>query len=170
MKWGIETQKYSSLEAIITCHNRLEALLEAKGAVGIGLHEKALSIETTLGKETIEALKTVATIRNKAVYESGFAPSESDKNEVVRIYKSLRRELDASDMGSIERFKREVEARNARQRRGLVGIFTGMFGFFRVAFDEPRGRSLFDDDIRIGTNETTDPMYSWRADNIFYSS
>ena len=63
----------SDIERAVKWSKRFESLLERRfGARGRGLHEKIDSVEGDLDRDTVRALRLVATVRNKIVHEDGY--------------------------------------------------------------------------------------------------
>jgi len=63
----------SDLDIAVRWSKRFESQLEYKhDAQGRGLHEKIESVEHDLDRETVRALRLVATVRNKIVHEDGY--------------------------------------------------------------------------------------------------
>jgi len=67
-----------SYESVIKKSKRIEAQLQAIGAEGRGLHQKATSVEAKLNKSTLKAIRYIATIRNKLLHEDGFELSKKE--------------------------------------------------------------------------------------------
>jgi hypothetical protein len=63
----------SDIELAVSRAKALEALLDALGAAGKGLHEKVTSVQAKLPQPLVKKLRFVATVRNKVVHESGYA-------------------------------------------------------------------------------------------------
>jgi hypothetical protein len=63
----------SDIELAVSRAKTLEALLEALGATGKGLHEKITSVQAKLPQPLAKRLRFIATVRNKVVHESGYA-------------------------------------------------------------------------------------------------
>ena len=57
---------------VIRKTKKIELLLKKMGAKGKGLQEKVTSIETEIDRNTVKAIRTVASIRNRLVHESGY--------------------------------------------------------------------------------------------------
>lgn len=68
----------SDIELAVTRAKALEALLEALGATGKGLHEKVTSVQARLPQPLVRKLRFVATVRNKVVHEAGYALDDRD--------------------------------------------------------------------------------------------
>jgi hypothetical protein len=66
-----------SLEHIVDLSKKIEAKLEALGASGRGLHEKATSIERLLGPDLIKQIRFLASVRNKLLHDPEVRLSES---------------------------------------------------------------------------------------------
>jgi hypothetical protein len=62
----------SDIELAVTRVKTLEALLEALGAAGKGLHEKVSSVQPRLPPPLVKKLRFVATVRNKIVHEADY--------------------------------------------------------------------------------------------------
>jgi hypothetical protein len=60
----------------IDISRRIETALEAAGATGKGLHEKASSIEGRLPPGLVRKLRFIASVRNKIVHEDEVLPEE----------------------------------------------------------------------------------------------
>jgi len=58
-----------SLEHVLGLTKQIEGKLQALGATGRGLHEKATSIEAVLGTELTKRIRFLATVRNKLVHD-----------------------------------------------------------------------------------------------------
>ena len=63
--------------SIIKTTKEIEALLDLAGAEGVGIHQKANSLEGEFSSDFFKKLRFVAAIRNKAVHEVDFEPDES---------------------------------------------------------------------------------------------
>lgn len=62
----------SDVELAVTKAKTLEALLEAIGATGKGLHEKVTSVQSRLPPPLVKKLRFIATVRNKIVHEANY--------------------------------------------------------------------------------------------------
>lgn len=58
-----------SLEKVIVLTKQIEAKLQALGAAGRGMHEKATSIEGLLGPDLVKRIRYLASVRNKLVHD-----------------------------------------------------------------------------------------------------
>ena len=57
---------------IIDRTKEIETILTDLGATGKGLHEKVSSIQDTLNKQVVKAIRYIATIRNNALHDANF--------------------------------------------------------------------------------------------------
>lgn len=69
---------------VIDTSKHLEALLEARGGTGRGLHEKLSSVEDDIAPEIRRAIRFVATIRNRVIHEYGYELSHADLQRFQR--------------------------------------------------------------------------------------
>lgn len=82
--------------AAIDIARQLESAMEALGATGKGLHEKASSVEGKLPAALIKKLRFIASVRNKIVHEDDLlsdddfsAFAESGKQAVEELEKAI---------------------------------------------------------------------------------
>lgn len=73
-------------------------LADKYGATGRGLHEKVTSVEGHLPSWLAGQLRFVATMRNKAVHESGFEPDDPDG--VLKTCKKIEIDFDLQPHGT----------------------------------------------------------------------
>ncbi|MDN5112694.1 hypothetical protein PJV97_10110 [Aliarcobacter butzleri] len=73
-------------ENIINKTKEIESRLVSLGAIGKGLHEKISSIEYMFNENTVNAIRYIATIRNKLLHEDGFVLTSEIKEKFEFTY------------------------------------------------------------------------------------
>lgn len=74
---------------IIDRTKEIETILTDIGAIGKGLHEKVSSIQKTLNKSVVKAIRYIATIRNNALHESNFKLTKEIIDEFEDAYEMV---------------------------------------------------------------------------------
>ena len=82
-----------SLDNLIRSSSNIENLLEEKGAVGKGLHEKVSSIESDLPESSVKSIRFIASIRNQLVHEGPV--SFEKKRDYLEACQRVERDLNS---------------------------------------------------------------------------
>lgn len=84
-----------SLDNLIRSSSNIENLLEEKGAVGKGLHEKVSSIESDLPESSVKSIRFIASIRNQLVHEGPDTVSFEKKRDYLEACQRVERDLNS---------------------------------------------------------------------------
>lgn len=84
-----------SLDNLIRSSSNIENLLEDKGAVGKGLHEKVSSIENELPESSVKSIRFIASIRNQLVHEGPDTVSFEKKRDYLEACQRVERDLNS---------------------------------------------------------------------------
>ena len=84
-----------SLDNLIRSSSNIENLLEEKGAVGKGLHEKVSSIESDLPEGSVKSIRFIASIRNQLVHEGPDTVSFEKKRDYLEACQRVERDLNS---------------------------------------------------------------------------
>ncbi|GAB6039257.1 hypothetical protein JCM15519_38160 [Fundidesulfovibrio butyratiphilus] len=84
-----------SLDNLIRSSSNIESLLEDKGAVGKGLHEKVSSIESELPESSVKSIRFIASIRNQLVHEGPDTVSFEKKRDYLEACQRVERDLNS---------------------------------------------------------------------------
>lgn len=83
--------KDTSLDNLIRASSKIESILEDKGGSGRGLHEKASSVKCIVSEKSVDAIRFIASIRNKLVHEGpDTVTSEMKRNYLNACIRVLR--------------------------------------------------------------------------------
>lgn len=85
----------TSLDNLIRSSSNIENLLEDKGAVGKGLHEKVSSIESELPESSVKSIRFIASIRNQLVHEGPDTVSFEKKRDFLEACQRVERDLNS---------------------------------------------------------------------------
>lgn len=85
----------TSLDNLIRSSSSIESLLEDKGAVGKGLHEKVSSIESDLPESSVKSIRFIASIRNQLVHEGPDTVSFEKKRDYLEACQRVERDLNS---------------------------------------------------------------------------
>jgi hypothetical protein len=84
----------TSLDNIFVATGCLEKILETKGAVGRGLHEKATSVESLLSQGSLKSIRFIASVRNKLAHANPSSIPKETKEDLLsacaRVYQDIR--------------------------------------------------------------------------------
>ncbi len=85
----------TSLDNLIKSSSNIESMLENKGAVGKGLHEKVSSVENMIPESSVKSIRFIASIRNQLVHEGPDTVTIEKKRDYLEACQRVERDLNS---------------------------------------------------------------------------
>lgn len=88
--------KDTSLDNLIRASSTLERVLEAKGGIGRGLHEKVCGVEGRIPSSSVSSIRFIASIRNQLVHEGPDTVTVETKRDYLSACERVLKEIKTS--------------------------------------------------------------------------
>lgn len=88
--------KDTSLDNLIRASSALESVLEDKGGIGRGLHEKVCGVEGKISSSSVSTIRFIASIRNQLVHEGPDTVTVETKRDYLNACERVLKDIKTS--------------------------------------------------------------------------